>query len=66
MGTASIPFNEEGTEAQRDTSEVTHLLSGRQHDLDPGLADPRGQDFNLYFVPSSSLTQYSLANYKIG
>ena len=55
---AGIPFSEEETEAQRDASKVTQLLSGRQHDLDPSLADPRGQDFNLYFVPSSSLTHF--------
>lgn len=40
------------------------LLSGSQHDLDSGLADPTGQDFNLYFVSSSSLTQHFLKTIK--
>lgn len=61
---AGIPFHEEGTEAQRERSEVTQLLSGSQYDLDSGLADPTGQDFNLYFVSSSSLTQHFLKTIK--
>lgn len=53
-----IPVTEEGAESHRDVSEVTQVVSGRQHH--PGLADPGGQDFNRHFIPSFSLTGISL------
>ena len=44
--------------------EITQLLNGRWHDLDPGPTVPRGEDFNLQVIPASSLTRSSLPTVK--
>lgn len=52
----NILVTEEGAESHGDVSEVTQVVSGRQHHLYPGPADPGGQDFNRHVIFSFSLT----------